>query len=95
MYTPLLLCCCLLTLRQIHASLTEWRTGTQTHVAFSADSYLDVYNEHKILLAGIRGRNARGFHNMMHRLYREARLVVRGQSYIPLALIHAHLVGLV
>ncbi|KAI0697496.1 hypothetical protein C8T65DRAFT_582555, partial [Cerioporus squamosus] len=56
----------------IHAALTEWRTGTHSHVSFSADAFLDVYNEHKLLLNGIKTHNPRGFHTLMHRLYRQA-----------------------
>ncbi|KAI0703891.1 hypothetical protein C8T65DRAFT_654546 [Cerioporus squamosus] len=56
----------------VHAAISEWRTGNHTHVTFSADAFLDVYNEHKILLNGIKSKNPRGFHSMMHRLYREA-----------------------
>ncbi|RPD60884.1 hypothetical protein L227DRAFT_563327 [Lentinus tigrinus ALCF2SS1-6] len=53
----------------IHAALSEWRSGNQAHVSFSADGFLDVYNEHKLLLVGIKNKNLRAFHKMMHRLY--------------------------
>ncbi|KAI0689213.1 hypothetical protein C8T65DRAFT_664229 [Cerioporus squamosus] len=56
----------------IHAALSEWRSGTHAHVSFSADAFLDVYNEHKLILNGIKAKNIRAFHKMMHRLYREA-----------------------
>ncbi|RDX41449.1 hypothetical protein OH76DRAFT_1302311, partial [Lentinus brumalis] len=55
-----------------HAAIMEWHTGTHTHVSFSANTFLDMYNEHKLLLSGIKAGNACGFHLMMHRLYRDA-----------------------
>ena len=58
---------------QIHAALMEWRSGTHTNITFSADAYLNVYNKHKLLLDGIKSKNVRTFHSMMHRLYRKAR----------------------
>ncbi|PIL28579.1 hypothetical protein GSI_08620 [Ganoderma sinense ZZ0214-1] len=56
----------------IHASLSEWRTGVHKPMAFSADAFADAYNEHITLLTGIKNKNIRGYHAMMHRLYREA-----------------------
>ncbi|RPD62620.1 hypothetical protein L227DRAFT_561968 [Lentinus tigrinus ALCF2SS1-6] len=56
----------------IHAALTEWKTGTHYSIPFAADAYLDVYNEHRLVLSGIKAKNPRAFHSLMHRLYREA-----------------------
>ncbi|KAI0717684.1 hypothetical protein C8T65DRAFT_571521 [Cerioporus squamosus] len=56
----------------LHASLTEWSTGVHKPASFSADSYLDAYNEHIILLEGIKNASAGGYHKMMHRLYKLA-----------------------
>ena len=50
----------------------EWKTGTHRPAAFSGDAYVDVYNEHCILLAGIRKQNPRAYHTMMHRLFNAA-----------------------
>lgn len=41
-------------------------------MAFSADAFADAYNEHILLLTGIKNKNVRGYHAMMYRLYREA-----------------------
>ncbi|KAI0746221.1 hypothetical protein C8Q80DRAFT_1121117 [Daedaleopsis nitida] len=41
----------------IHASLTEWKSGAHKTIPFSADMYLDVYNEHVITLNGIKDGN--------------------------------------
>ncbi|KAH9910569.1 uncharacterized protein BXZ73DRAFT_83416 [Epithele typhae] len=54
---------------QIHASLSEWRQGTHKTSPFTADAYLDVYNEHVLLLNGIKDNNVRAFHTTMHRLF--------------------------
>ncbi|KAI0833358.1 hypothetical protein BC628DRAFT_1498791 [Trametes gibbosa] len=56
----------------LHASLMEWQTGVHRSAAFSGDMYVDVYNEHCILLAGIRNQNPRAYHTMMHRLFNVA-----------------------
>ena len=69
---------------QIHAALSEWRTGVHKPMAFSADSFADAYNEHITLLTGIKNKNVRAYHAMMHRLYREA-TYVPPQSLLVLA----------
>ncbi|KAI1782634.1 hypothetical protein LXA43DRAFT_1103652 [Ganoderma leucocontextum] len=56
----------------IHAALSEWKTGIHKPAAFSADVFADAYHEHTILLSGIKNKNVRAYHIMMHRLYREA-----------------------
>ncbi|KAI0706333.1 hypothetical protein C8Q76DRAFT_696627 [Earliella scabrosa] len=56
----------------IHASLTEWQHGVYKPTSFSADSYLDAYNEHIVLLQGIKDTNVRAYHTIMHRLYTAA-----------------------
>ncbi|EJF55361.1 hypothetical protein DICSQDRAFT_176032 [Dichomitus squalens LYAD-421 SS1] len=56
----------------IHAALSEWKTGVHKPKPFSADAVADAYNEHIILLTGIKNKNLRAYHAMMHRLYREA-----------------------
>ncbi|CDO73949.1 hypothetical protein BN946_scf185016.g106 [Trametes cinnabarina] len=53
----------------MHASLTEWKSGTHKACAFSGDSFIDVYNEQVLLLTGIREQNVHGYHTMTHRLY--------------------------
>ncbi|KAH9941882.1 uncharacterized protein BXZ73DRAFT_41778 [Epithele typhae] len=53
----------------IHVSLSEWRQGTHKTSPFTADAYLDVYNEHVLLLNGIKDNNVRAFHTTMHRLF--------------------------
>ena len=60
---------------QLHASLSEWRTGVHKKGTFSADAFLDAYTEHVTLLTGIKTQNPRAYHTMMHRLYTEARFV--------------------
>ncbi|TBU36602.1 hypothetical protein BD309DRAFT_878102 [Dichomitus squalens] len=56
----------------IHAALSGWRLGFLDPQAFSADAYVDAYNEHITLLTGIKSQNARGYHTMMHRLFTRA-----------------------
>ncbi|KAL1938986.1 hypothetical protein VTO73DRAFT_2203 [Trametes versicolor] len=56
----------------LHASLTEWKSGVHRPFPFSADAYVDVYNEHYTLIMGIRKKNARAYHTMMHRLFNVA-----------------------
>ncbi|KAI0765858.1 hypothetical protein BD413DRAFT_718059 [Trametes elegans] len=56
----------------MHASLTEWRTGVHKPAAFTGDTYVDAYNEHVLLLEGIKQKSPRAFHTMMHRLYQQA-----------------------
>ena len=58
---------------QIHASLSEWKTGYHKKSFFSADAFLDAYIEHNTILNGILGNNAPGYHFMMHTLFSEAR----------------------
>ncbi|TBU52392.1 hypothetical protein BD310DRAFT_952753 [Dichomitus squalens] len=57
----------------IHAVLSDWNSGLNKSQRFSTDAYLDVYNEHIVLLKGIKSENARGYHIMMHRLFTCAR----------------------
>ncbi|TBU26654.1 hypothetical protein BD311DRAFT_666987 [Dichomitus squalens] len=57
----------------IHAALSDWKSGLNKSQRFSTDAYLDVYNEHIVLLKGIKSENARGYHIMMHRLFTRAR----------------------
>ncbi|KAI0749089.1 hypothetical protein C8Q74DRAFT_1212228, partial [Fomes fomentarius] len=67
----------------VHASLTEWKSGTHKPSPFSADSYLDAYNEHILLLNGIKQANLRAFHKMMHRLYVSARFMTLHTAAAP------------
>ncbi|KAI0762222.1 hypothetical protein C8Q74DRAFT_1450516 [Fomes fomentarius] len=53
----------------LHASLSEWKTGAFKPTSFSADAYLDVYQEHITLLQIIKDKNARAYHRLMHDLY--------------------------
>ena len=52
-------------------------------MAFSADAFTDAYNEHITLLTGIKNKNVRGYHAMMHRLYREATYVSPPSLFAP------------
>ena len=45
-------------------------------MAFSVDAFTDAYNEHILLLTGIKNKNVHGYHAMMYRLYREATYVL-------------------
>ncbi|KAI0373818.1 hypothetical protein BV20DRAFT_677628 [Pilatotrama ljubarskyi] len=63
----------------IHASLSEWKSGIQKPAAFSGDAFLDAYNEHILLLRGIKEKNPRAYHVMMHKLYQRASGVVSDQ----------------
>ncbi|KAI8971259.1 hypothetical protein BD414DRAFT_426509, partial [Trametes punicea] len=56
----------------LHASLSEWSTGTHKKNTFSADAFLDAYSKHITLLTGIKQKNVNGYHTMMHRLYNAA-----------------------
>ncbi|KAI0759462.1 hypothetical protein BD413DRAFT_617756 [Trametes elegans] len=56
----------------LHASLLEWKSGTHRAAAFSGDAFVDVYNEHCLLLAGIRNQNPHAYHTMMHWMYNHA-----------------------
>ncbi|KAI0772148.1 hypothetical protein BD413DRAFT_612966 [Trametes elegans] len=56
----------------LHASLLEWKSGMHRAAAFSGDAFVDVYNEHCLLLAGIRKQNPHAYHTMMHRMYNHA-----------------------
>ena len=58
---------------QIHASLSEWKTGYHKKSFFSADAFLDAYEEHQTILKGILKNHAPAYHCMMHRLFSEAR----------------------
>ncbi|KAI8994098.1 hypothetical protein BD414DRAFT_411913 [Trametes punicea] len=67
----------------LHASLSEWSTGIHKKNTFSADAFLDAYNEHVTLLTGIKQKNVNGYHTMMHRLYIAARYVYSFTSFVP------------
>ena len=58
---------------QIHASLSEWKTGFHKKSSFPADGFLDAYNEHHTVLEGIKKSNLGAYHFMMHWLFQEAR----------------------
>ncbi|KAI0702729.1 hypothetical protein C8Q76DRAFT_632476, partial [Earliella scabrosa] len=64
----------------VHASLTEWKAGVHKSIPFSADSYLDAYNEHTLLLDGIKANKLHAFHKLMHQLYLSARCVLDSSS---------------
>ncbi|KAH9911469.1 uncharacterized protein BXZ73DRAFT_107976 [Epithele typhae] len=53
----------------IHSSLMDWSQGTHQPTYFTADKYLDAYNEHVFNLEQIKARNPRGYHKTMHGLY--------------------------
>ncbi|KAI0738178.1 hypothetical protein C8Q80DRAFT_1114055, partial [Daedaleopsis nitida] len=74
----------------VHASLSEWKTGTFKAISFSADSYLDVYYEHITLLQVIKDKNVRGYHKMMHRLYNLARRVLHLRVLTECSLVSLH-----
>ncbi|KAI0756057.1 hypothetical protein C8Q80DRAFT_1078133, partial [Daedaleopsis nitida] len=78
----------------IHASLTEWKSGAHKTIPFSADTYLDVYNEHVITLNGIKDGNVRGYHMMMHNLYKGASGVPAPAQSRTKALAHVDIAGM-
>ncbi|KAH9857830.1 hypothetical protein C2E23DRAFT_881394 [Lenzites betulinus] len=54
----------------IHASLVDWKSGEFINASsFSADRYLDAYNEHVTLLKAIRTASLQKYHTMTHKLY--------------------------
>lgn len=57
---------------QIHASLAEWQRGVHYDIAFSADTFVDVYKEHMFLLLGIKDKRPDLYHVLMHCLYNQA-----------------------
>ncbi|KAI1785051.1 hypothetical protein LXA43DRAFT_1119318, partial [Ganoderma leucocontextum] len=53
----------------IHAAISEWRLGFHKPASFSADAFIDIYNEHMIILNTAKFRNPIGYHTLMHRLF--------------------------
>lgn len=55
---------------QIHASLNEWREGSNRDKSdFRAENYEDVYNGHVEFLKSLRDAKPIFFHNLMADLY--------------------------
>ena len=54
---------------KLYAAIREWRHGTQKHMEFSAQSYLDVYFGHIEMFAYIRENRIAKYHAILSDIF--------------------------
>jgi hypothetical protein len=54
---------------QLYAAIDEWSTGQRHPMEFSAQAYLEVYQENMALLMKIQDQHNPYFHHMMSEIY--------------------------
>ena len=54
---------------QLYAAIDEWSTGQRRPIEFSAQAYLEVYQENMAMLRKIRDQRNPYFHRMMSDIY--------------------------
>jgi hypothetical protein len=57
---------------QVCASIDEWRTGRRLPVVFTSNIYMDIYNNHVVLLKSIMEKNEKAYHHLLRGLYLSA-----------------------